>query len=131
MKANLLVVICTIFLLSGCASPPLVLHKYDNYSRGKVARINYNNYYRNSYQVVIKSVDGVNIKDAGSAEVEAGVHKIHYQILNNFMTSQGTDYKFSVLEEDIKEMNFEGGYSYLIGTAGKTRNLIVVYKRPL
>lgn len=131
MKVKFLVMICVMLMLSGCASPPLVLHKYDTNSRDKVARINYNNYYRNSYQVIIKSVDGVNIKDAGSAEIEAGIHKIQYQILDNFTTSQGTDYKFTVLEEGVIKMNFDGGYSYLMGTDGKIRKLAVVYKAPL
>lgn len=73
----------------------------------------------------------MSIKNPGSVEVEAGKHKIQYKILDNFTTSRGTDFKFSTIEEGIKEMYFEGGYWYLLGTAGRSRDVQIIYKDSL
>lgn len=131
MKIKFLGIIIAAFLLAACAGPPLVLHKLGAEERGRVVRLSYNNYYRNSYQVVIFSVDGVNIQKAGRVEVEEGTHTISYDILDNFTTAQGTDYHFSSMGGGEIKMNFAGGYSYLLGTAGRSKNIQIAYKMPL
>lgn len=83
MKFKFWCVVIAAFLLAACASPPLVMHKLGSDGRGRVVKLFSNNYYRFSYQVIVKSVDGVNIEKAGSVEVEEGLHTINYEILNN------------------------------------------------
>mgnify|MGYP000868250311 CR=1 FL=1 len=123
-----LFVVCA--FLVGCASAPLVLHKAGPNERGRIATLYRNNSHKNSYQVIIKSVDGVAVEGVNRIEVEEGEHSIRYEILDNYSTERGTDFKFSSRGTGEVRLDLKGGKSYVIGTFERSNHVGILFVFP-